>query len=123
MNTALTTYPQSQAVEVAKEIVKIKTLLDANKPLYEALERLTLQLKDLVGSGEVMINEELVVLGPGGALFAPPQYVRVNDNFAEKNTCFRPAAVKRFEMASETVIERQQRIEKEAKKAAKAVKI
>ena len=108
------------AMAIATELVRIKTLLEANKPLYEQLEKLTLQLKELVGTEEVALMEEQVVLTPGGPVFAAPQYIRIVDNFSEKNTVFRPAAVKRFEMASETMIERLQRVEKEAKKAAKA---
>jgi hypothetical protein len=108
------------AMAVATELVRIKTLLEANKPLYEQLEKLTLQLKELVGTEEVALMEEQVVLTLGGPVFAAPQYIRIVDNFSDKNTVFRPAAVKRFEMASETMIERRQRVEKEVKKAAKA---
>jgi hypothetical protein len=110
----------TEASSLAKEIIRIKTLLDANKPLYEQLETLTLKLRDILDSDEVLLAEEQVVLTPGGPVFAAPQYVRVNDNFSEKNTVFRPAAVKRFEAVSELVVEREQRLEKEAKKAAKA---
>lgn len=111
------------ALELAKEITKVKALLDANKPLYDHLDQLTLQLRDLLGGTheEVLIDAEQVVLNPGSTpIFIPPQYVRVNDNFAEKNTCFRTTAIKRFEAFTELVEERQQRLEKEAKKAAKA---
>jgi hypothetical protein len=111
---------RAQASVYAKEIIRIKTLLDANKPLYDQLEKLTLSLRDILDSDEVLLAEEQVVLTPGGPVFAAPQYVRVNDNFSEKNTVFRPAAVKRFEAVSELVAEREQRLEKEAKKAAKA---
>src|ERR1039458_3624883 len=116
---------QGQREELAKalalQITEVQAKLDAVKPLYIELESLTLALKDLMGVGvEVTISEERIVMINGAAVFLPPQVVKVVDNFAEKNTAFRTAAVKRFEMNSETLEERRQRLEKEAKKAAKA---
>jgi hypothetical protein len=120
MNTAQELKVERTALEVAKELIKLKALLDSNKPLYDLQEKLTLELKDLLKGEEVLVEEEMMVITPTGPAFTAPQTVKIVDNFESKNTVFRAAAVKRFEMSTETVIERQQRLEKEAKKAAKA---
>jgi hypothetical protein len=60
----------------------IMTVLENDKPLYEELDNITLQLKAL-GFEQGAIGTRLLALV---------------DNFAEKNTAFRPCGVKRFEL-------------------------
>lgn len=104
----------------AKRLVVLKAILDANKPLYEEMEKLTLQLRGAVGTGSVPVafnEEESMFLHNGEAKFvAPNQIVTIVDNFSEKNTVFRPAAVKRFEASIQTMEEYLAKQEKLAKK-------
>jgi hypothetical protein len=112
------------ASDVAKEIVHTKAQLDSVKPLYEQLDRLTLLLNKimaLTGQAEVFVQEQAVIL-PSGAHLVAEQYVKVVDNFSEKNTIFRPAGVKRFEAAFETVVERQVKEQKLMEKLKKATR-
>lgn len=115
-----------QAIKVRANlarVIQLKAVLDANKPLYEELDRLTLELKDVMGVGSLAINlteEETMYMHNNEMKFlAPNQVVTIVDNFAEKNTVFRPAGVKRFEASLETIEEYNLRLEKEAKKKAK----
>lgn len=95
-------------VEIAGRIVAIKAQLELQKPLYEELDNLTLELKAIVGvDAEVMANGS---------------FVTVVDNFAEKNTVFRPAGVKHFDVSLETFQEREEAQAKAAAKAAKGKK-
>jgi hypothetical protein len=72
-----------------KRALEIKKILDANKPLYDELEAITVEL----ASQQAGTSVPVVVDG---------YYFSIVDNFAEKNTVFRPAAVKRFEMKIQT---------------------
>ena len=67
-------------------IMYLKQKLESVKPLYEEIDRLTMEL---VSAKKL---PKALVLGK--------DYVAVElvDNFAEKNTVFRPAGVKRFEI-------------------------
>lgn len=104
-------------------IIQLKATLDSNKPLYEELDRLTLNLKNVMGVGSIPINltekETMYMHNNEVKFLAPNQVVTIVDNFAEKNTVFRPAGVKRFEASLETIEEYNLRLEKEAKKKAK----
>lgn len=65
---------------------EIKAKLDAVKPLYDEMDKLTMQIAELTQPGEYEI---------------PDYEVTLVDNFAQKNVCFRPAAVRRFELKIE----------------------
>lgn len=65
-----------------KRLLEIRAELEANKPLYAELDAIVVELSKKV-------KREYVV---GGFL------IEIVDNFATKNTCFRPAAVKRFDV-------------------------
>lgn len=64
--------------QLAKRAKKILQQLEKAKPLYAKLDEVTLRLK-LLGFKK---DEDLMLI----------------DNFAESNTVFRPAAIKRFEL-------------------------
>lgn len=125
-NTAPKMTEQAAAEQVRANVVRViqlKAALDANKPLYEELDRLTLELKGVMGVGAIPVRlteQETMYMHNNEVKFlAPEQVVSIVDNFAEKNTVFRPAGVKRFEASLETTQEYNLRLEKEAKKKAK----
>ena len=77
---------------IISRIAAIKAQLEAIKPLYEELDTLTVQLADSVPAGtSFILGDDTVTLV---------------DNFAEKNTVFRPTGVKRFEVQIENTIEK-----------------
>ncbi len=93
--------------------------------LNEELDRLTLELKAIISTDrliELDLTEEQSMFMMNGEVrfIAKSQVVSVVDNFAEKNVVFRPAGVKRFEVNTETKEEYVTRLEKAAKKKAKA---
>lgn len=73
---------QTQIDRLVARAVQIKDALEANKPLYDELDEITVQLAALQFSQ-----------APVGA-----KVVTLVDNFAAKNTVFRPCGVKRFEL-------------------------
>lgn len=84
-----------------KRVLEIQKELEVRKALYDELDRLTLELK------------------AGGFVSAELEGLRLEliDNFAEgKNTCFRPAGVKRFEIDVEPLETYQKRVAKQARK-------
>jgi len=90
------------AVKLVARILDIKKELDERKALYEELDQLTLELKKL--------NFEAMTLND--------MRIELVDNFAEgKNTVFRPAGVKRFEVEVETMEKWAKREAKNKKKA------
>lgn len=129
-NTAIATTPETQesfdaASAKAMRIIKLKAILDSVKPVYEELDRLTLELQKIIGTDrliELDLTEEQAMFVMNGEVrfLSRSQVVSVVDNFAEKNVVFRPAGVKRFEVNTETKEEYVTRIEKAAKKKAKA---
>jgi hypothetical protein len=129
-NTVIAVTPDDQkafdeASAKALRIIKLKAILDSVKPVYEELDRLTLELKTIIGTDrliELNLTEEQAMFVMNGEVrfIARSQVVSIVDNFAEKNVVFRPAGVKRFEVNTETKEEYVTRIEKAAKKKAKA---
>jgi len=109
--------------EKAVRVIQLKAILDANKPLYEELDRLTLELNETMGVGTIPVTlnekETMYMHNDEVKFLSPNQMLTIVDNFAEKNTVFRPAGVKRFEASVETAEARQLRQDKEAKKKAK----
>lgn len=89
--------------DIVSRIVEIKGILDDIKPLYEELDTLTLKI---------------VAMWPLTREFNLPNEDKliIQDNFAEKNTVFRPAGVKRFE----SVIKTKEGLEKSAKRNKKS---
>lgn len=96
---------------IAREIAIIKAKLDSTKHLYSKLDELTMALKDLTSSDDVEvfldINESIVF--DENIVTVRPQFVKVVDNFASRNTIFRSTGIKRFEVLTETVTERKAR--------------
>lgn len=126
---AVTTQTDQKAFQDASEkalrIIKLKAILDSIKPVYEELDRLTLELNAIIGTTRLLeldLTEEQAMFMMNGEVrfIARSQVVSVVDNFAEKNVVFRPAGVKRFEVNTETKEEYLVRLEKAAKKKAKA---
>lgn len=106
----------------AVKLVQLKAKLDACKPLYEEVDRLTLQLNSMTpGPVFVTLTEEERTFLHAGELHhvAPDQVVTVVDNFATKNTAFKTAGVKRFEAETMSSLEFKDKQEKAAKKRAK----
>lgn len=73
-----------RAAEIADRIDAIKKALEAQKPLYGELDELIIELS---GIAEV-----------GTSFSAGGNFVTLVDNFKDKNTVFRPAGVKRFDV-------------------------
>ena len=107
----------------AARLIALKAIMEANKPLYEEIDRLILELKDAMGVGQFLVTlseqESLLLHNGEVTLLASEQVVNVIDNFAEKNTVFRPAGVKRFDATNESLLEFNARAEKAKKKAKK----
>lgn len=105
--------------DIANEIVEIKAQVDSMKPLYDRLDKLTLQLLsglNALGIKEVWVPEKVISLSNSTQIIQE-QFVSVVDNFSEKNTVFRPAGVKRFELHAESVAARSLREQKAIAKA------
>ena len=94
--------PEPTTQEVLARLLMLKAQTEAMKAVYEEIDQLTAMLMAQVG-----LNNEQQFGGKA---------VTVIDNFAEKNTVYRPAAVKRFDLDIEDLAER---AAKAAKKAAK----
>jgi hypothetical protein len=94
-----------RTMAIVDRIAAVKDLLEGVKPLYDELDILTLELKDLVNVGETLSTED-------------KRFVTLIDNYSEKNTVFRVAAVRRYEVELCTVEE----MVKKQNKAAKASK-
>lgn len=76
----------SQLNQALRRALEIMDLLKAQKPLYAELDELTVELERL---------------GLSDVEFPDGRTVRLVDNFAESNTQFRPAGIKRFELRVE----------------------
>lgn len=114
---------QLTALEIATEISSVKARLDYVKPFYEYLDKLTAMFVEVAGAGEVLVPEHAAIIN-GQPTLVPAQYVKVVDNFENKNVVFKAAGVRRFEATTESVVEREikqvKEIEKLQKKAAVA---
>lgn len=71
-----------QTKEILARVIEIQRELDIRKALYDELDMLTEQL----------VAEGFQAGGIDGSI------ITMVDNFADKNTVFRPAGVKRFEL-------------------------
>lgn len=98
-----------QVKSIVAKIAVLKDEIEAVKPKYDELDELVTQLKAQVPVGVQLFLED-------------NRSVELVDNFAEKNTVFRPHGVKRFEVSILTAEERVEKAEKAAKAAAKAAK-
>lgn len=72
--------------DIAKRLVELEATLEAVKPLYAERDKLTLEL--------VKLEVKTIPL----TFLEDERMIEVVDNFAEKNTVFRPAGVRRFEV-------------------------
>ena len=84
MSTTTTTSVSS--AEIFARIITIQIELHAVKPLYAEMDLL---IMDLVARGETTITTA------DGTTYS------IVDNFADRNTVFRPAGVKRYELKEE----------------------
>jgi hypothetical protein len=98
-----------RAQEVVNRIAEIKDKLESHKPLYEELDDLIGELADVAEVNQTLATND-------------GRFITSIDNFAEKNTVWRPAAVKHFDILMETKEELDKRTAAAAKKAAKAAK-
>jgi hypothetical protein len=96
----------NRAVEIVNRIAAIKTQLEAAKPLYDELDELTGELGEVAEVNQTLSTND-------------SRFITLVDNFADKNTVFRPAAVRRFDIILENQEELTKRREKLAKKLAK----
>ena len=103
----------TEVMALWKRAAEIKAQLDAVKPLYDELDKITVELAALMVAGREF---DL----PDGSVG------RVVNNFAEANTVFRPAGVKRFELkimtAEEIAYSKMSKSEKTAYNKAKNLK-
>lgn len=95
-----------RAMEIVNRIAEIKTELDSKKPLYDELDELISELSDVAEVNQTLATNDA-------------RFITLIDNFAEKNTVWRPAAVKRFDIELLTGEELAKKNEKLAKKAKK----
>lgn len=101
------------ALELAEEIVKLKTQVNDFKSVFDRLDSLVEQLAGVVEPGlELVVPEQFVMLPSGKAVNVPQQYFRLVDNFADHNTAFKSVPFKRFDVAMESVAFREY-VEKE----------
>jgi hypothetical protein len=91
------------ARRLAERAIEVQAKLDSAKPLYDELDQIAMQLKDMLGTGT------------SKALFVAEKAVTVVDNFAESNVMFRPSACRRFELKVEDMEKFVKRLKKEAK--------
>jgi hypothetical protein len=68
--------------KLIERALKIQQSLEQNKPLYQELDEIVLKLANEGFTSDKFENVE----------------VEIVDNFASKNTCFKVAGVKRFEL-------------------------
>ena len=93
-------FAQGEVKTITARIVDLSSQIESMKPLYEELDALTLQLKNLVKEGVRVVD-------------ADTRYsVTVEDNFAEKNTIYRAQAAKRFQAKVESAEEVDKRLNK-----------
>jgi len=91
--------------ELAKEIAIVKAKIDSCKDLYNQLDELTMAFHDLT-SEEILIPDKFILLFNEKTININPQYVKIVDNFQNKNVTFKTTPVKRFEVSTETITER-----------------
>ncbi len=99
-----------RANEVVNRIAAIKDQLELVKPLYEELDDLTEELLEVAEVNQTLKTDD-------------NRLVTLIDNFADKNTVFRSAAVRRFEAELLTADEMTKKLIAAEKKAAKAAKV
>ncbi len=68
--------------KLIERALKIQQKLEENKPLYKELDEIVLNLASQGFSHDTLENLEIELV----------------DNFADKNTCFKVAGVKRFDL-------------------------
>ncbi len=78
--------------KILERLTQVKAAIDLTKKLYDEQDMLTAQLKELIGTD--------VEVSHGDTIFS------IVDNFASKNVVFRPAAVRRFELKSDSFFAR-----------------
>lgn len=94
-----------RVLQVIERLATLEAMLNASKTLYAERDKLALELKDLVGVGVEVSHGDMIM--------------KVVDNFAEKNTVFRPAGVKRFDLEFDSATARAEKMMKEAGKKTK----
>lgn len=95
----------TRTMEIVNRIATIKTQLESIKPLYDELDDLTAELGDVAEVNQVLATND-------------GRFLTLIDNFADKNTVFRPAAVRRFDVELVTQEEMEKKMSKLAKKIA-----
>ena len=101
------TSTDAQIQKLSREIVTLKAKIDSMRSLYDALDRKTLELHSIVGDAEVPVfTTEYIESVDGSIIQSGPSFVKIVDNFSDKNLVFRSAAVRRFECIVESQVER-----------------
>lgn len=90
---------QNDLIETLKRVLEIMHELETRKALYEELDALTLELQRAGFASADLEGQRLTL----------------TDNFADSNTAFRPAFVRRYELKAEA-------LEKALKREARAAK-
>ncbi|HUM41627.1 MAG TPA: hypothetical protein PKI14_01600 [Fervidobacterium sp.] len=97
-----------QIQKLSREILNLKALIDSTRSLYDALDKKTLELQALVGDCEVPVTTiEYLETLDGNVIQSGPSFVKVVDNFKDKNHVFKSAVVRRYECIVESQAERQ----------------
>lgn len=102
--------------ELATELVKLQYKQEMMKPIYEQIEKLTLELNTFLNKEEIIVPHQSTMID-GVQVEIPAKHLKVVDNFEIKNTVFRVAAVKRYEAINEDVAERELKAAKKKKKS------
>jgi hypothetical protein len=95
----------AEVQKIVNRLAEIKDMLEAQKPLYQELDDLILELNEMADVGETLKTNDA-------------RFVTLIDNFSEKNTCFKVAGVRRFDVELLTVEELEKKVAKAAKKKA-----
>ena len=103
---------RNRALDVAERIARLRSLA---KTLYEEMDALTKELQEIVGINIPVPVREKYDMVDGIMIVVPAQVIEVIDNFATKNVMFKTVAARRFEIASENLEERNQRLAKGTK--------
>lgn len=90
-----------------RRLLEIKSQLEGIKPLYEEIDAINMELSETMAPGTIVVDSNLDTVH------------KFVDNFATKNTAFKVASVRRFDVTTETVEKYSARLEKLAKRAAK----
>lgn len=97
---------KNEVMGLVERIKDLKDQLEQVKPLYAELDDLIIELGEEVEIGETLKTDD-------------DRFVTLIDNFADKNTVFKVAGVRRFDVELLTAEELAKKVAKAVKKASK----